>query len=241
MLALLGSEMNAVTRFLFSDHSSPMSVYQQPASMPAYHLPPHTPLQHQKSFTGGMAQSTNALPTAAASAGNYSGSANPSDPFYNAAPHSVPTPSKMSSNSLISNSQAHTIDEKDSLTSTTLQETSKLPPPLTSATRPPSQPSIPRQPNAPPRLSASNQAQQQRTLTKQTSMIQPASQKAATKPGANSALVPVNTAASKSGVGIKPMSKLAQYVLHIPVPQTQRFQHERNQRFVVLYGFGAKK
>ena len=52
------------------DYTSPMSVYQQPASMPPYNLPPHTPLQHQKSF------------------GN--------DPSYNA-PHSVPTPCKSGS------------------------------------------------------------------------------------------------------------------------------------------------
>jgi hypothetical protein len=39
----------------------------------------------------------------------------------------------------------------------------------------------------------------------------------------------------------KPMSKLAIYVLHFPIPETIQFQHERNQRFVVLYGFGSKK
>lgn len=38
-----------------------------------------------------------------------------------------------------------------------------------------------------------------------------------------------------------PMSKLAIYVLNLPLPQTQSYQHERNQRFVILYGFGAKK
>ena len=52
------------------DYTSPMSVYQQPASMPPYNLPPHTPLQHQKSFSN--------------------------DPSYNA-PHSVPTPCKSGS------------------------------------------------------------------------------------------------------------------------------------------------
>jgi hypothetical protein len=39
----------------------------------------------------------------------------------------------------------------------------------------------------------------------------------------------------------KPLSKLAMYVVHFPLPQTEQFQHERNQRFVVLYGFGSKK
>ena len=52
------------------DYASPMSAYPQPASMPPYNLPPHTPLQHQKSFS------------------NFS-----TDPIY-IAPHSVPTPSK---------------------------------------------------------------------------------------------------------------------------------------------------
>ena len=28
---------------------------------------------------------------------------------------------------------------------------------------------------------------------------------------------------------------------HMPLPQNEKFQHERNQRFVVLYGFGSKK
>lgn len=195
------------------DHSSPMSVYQQPASMPAYHLPPHTPLQHQKSFSGAVA--TAPLPAAAV---------NPADPFYNAAPHSVPTPSK--SLLLASSLQPQQQHEET-------EAPAKLPPPLTSATRPPSKPSAPRPPNAPPRLSV--QPQQQRSLTKQTSMVHqpsPAAQKtpAAAKP-----------AARPNAAVVKPMSKLAQYVLHIPVPQTQRFQHERNQRFVVLYGFGAKK
>ena len=37
------------------------------------------------------------------------------------------------------------------------------------------------------------------------------------------------------------MSKMATFVLHIPLPQSTLHQHERNQRFVVLYGFGAKK
>ena len=200
-----------------------MSVqYQQPASMPAYHLPPHTPLQHQKSFGGAaMAQSTTALATSAAAAATAA--SNPSDPFYAAAPHSVPTPSKMPSNSLLQSGGAG----EDS----SVQEAaSKLPPPLTSATRPQTLTATgggARQPNAPPRLSASNQA---RTFTKQTSMVQPKTTAVVSKPAQQPPLKPG-----------KPRSKLAQYVLHIPVPQTQRFQHERNQRFVVLYGFGAKK
>ncbi len=40
---------------------------------------------------------------------------------------------------------------------------------------------------------------------------------------------------------LKPMSKLATFVQHLPVPQSNHFQHERNQRFIVLYGFGSKK
>lgn len=37
------------------------------------------------------------------------------------------------------------------------------------------------------------------------------------------------------------MSKMAAFVLHFPLPLAPVFQHERNQRFVVLYGFGANK
>jgi len=40
---------------------------------------------------------------------------------------------------------------------------------------------------------------------------------------------------------LKPMSKLALFVQHLPVPHSNHFQHERNQRFIVLYGFGGKK
>ncbi|CAF0769772.1 unnamed protein product, partial [Brachionus calyciflorus] len=36
-------------------------------------------------------------------------------------------------------------------------------------------------------------------------------------------------------------SKLAVFVLNLPMPHTQTYQHERNQRFVLLYGFGSKK
>lgn len=39
----------------------------------------------------------------------------------------------------------------------------------------------------------------------------------------------------------RPMSKMASFVLHFPIPLSPVFQHERNQRFVVLYGFGANK
>lgn len=37
------------------------------------------------------------------------------------------------------------------------------------------------------------------------------------------------------------VSKFAVFVLNLPVPQTQNYTHERNQRFVLLYGFGSKK
>lgn len=54
------------------------------------------------------------------------------------------------------------------------------------------------------------------------------------------------TSVKKSSVEVttsqgKPMSKMASYVLNIPVPWVKAYKHERNQRFVVLYGFGAKK
>lgn len=111
------------------DYTSP---YQQPASMPPYNLPPHTPLQHQKSFN--------------------------SDVYANA-PLSVPTPCKSSSNNINSTSN------KSNGT-----------------------------------LNAKQKAHQ-----------------------------------------LKPMSKLALIVLHLPIPHNNQFQHERNQRFVVLYGFGSKK
>lgn len=39
----------------------------------------------------------------------------------------------------------------------------------------------------------------------------------------------------------RPLSKMASFVLHFPIPHFQVFQHERNQRFVVLYGFGSHK
>jgi hypothetical protein len=37
------------------------------------------------------------------------------------------------------------------------------------------------------------------------------------------------------------LSKLMSYALHLPIPEGDAYQHERNQRFVILYGFGNKK
>jgi hypothetical protein len=37
------------------------------------------------------------------------------------------------------------------------------------------------------------------------------------------------------------LSKLTSYALHLPIPEGDAYQHERNQRFVILYGFGNKK
>ncbi len=125
------------------DYASPMSAYNhQPASMPPYNLPPHTPLQHQKSTS------------------------NTIDPYN--APHSVPTPSK-SFSSLVNQAQ----DDYNTLNNS--YDTNKF------------------------------------------------------------------KAKSYSLRAAKPLSKLAVYVLHFPIPQIPQFQHERNQRFVVLYGFGTKK
>ncbi len=37
------------------------------------------------------------------------------------------------------------------------------------------------------------------------------------------------------------LSKLAIYAMHLPIPEGDAYQHERNQRLVTLYGFGTKK
>jgi hypothetical protein len=37
------------------------------------------------------------------------------------------------------------------------------------------------------------------------------------------------------------LSKLMSFALHLPIPEGDEYQHERNQRFVILYGFGSKK
>lgn len=67
-------------------------------------------------------------------------------------------------------------------------------------------------------------------------------QRVSIKPGTN-ADKQVTTAASSTNLANNrsSMSKMASFVLHFPVPQSQVFQHERNQRFVVLYGFGSNK
>jgi hypothetical protein len=152
------------------DYTSPMSVYQQqPASMPAYQLPPHTPLQSQKSFNN--------------------------DPIYNVAPHSVPTPSKSSSSNL------NYLYQDDIGQSNNNNNNMNV-----------SYENIPRsvQSNQAARIKANKIL----TRIKQQHLIQQQ---------------------------LKPMSKLALFVLHFPVPQTNQFQHERNQRCVVLYGFGVKR
>lgn len=68
-------------------------------------------------------------------------------------------------------------------------------------------------------------------------------QRVAIKPGANADKQQVTAAASSTNLvnNRSSMSKMASFVLHFPVPQSQVFQHERNQRFVVLYGFGSNK
>ena len=153
------------------DYTSPMSVYQQqPASMPAYQLPPHTPLQSQKSFNN--------------------------DPIYNVAPHSVPTPSKSSSSNLNYLYQDD-IGQSNNNNNNNMNVSYE---------------NIPRsvQSNQAARIKANKIL----ARIKQQYLIQQQ---------------------------LKPMSKLALFVLHFPVPQTNQFQHERNQRCVVLYGFGVKR
>ncbi len=154
------------------DYTSPMSVYQQqPASMPAYQLPPHTPLQSQKSFNN--------------------------DPIYNVAPHSVPTPSKSSSSNLNYLYQDDIGQSNNNNNNNNMNVSYE---------------NIPRsvQSNHAARIKANKIL----TRIKQQHLIQQQ---------------------------LKPMSKLALFVLHFPVPQTNQFQHERNQRCVVLYGFGVKR
>lgn len=139
------------------DYTSPMSA--QPASMPPYNLPPHTPLQQQKSFSN--------------------------DPYN--APYSVPTPCKSSSTNVFSQEDG---------------------------------------------------GQQQ--MTRNTSF----NENNTTRTATNSQQIRFRTSVQSSRSKLqelKPMSKMALFVMHLPVPQSMQFQHERNQRFVVLYGFGCKK
>ncbi len=150
------------------DYSSPMSVYQQPASMPPYQLPPHTPLQAQKSFNN--------------------------DSIYNA-PHSVPTPSKSSSSNLNNLYQ----DEIQNNTNNMSFD------------------------NIPRSVQPQSQASGNYARLKASKIL---------------AKIKHQYLVQQQ---LKPMSKLASFVLHLPVPATNQFQHERNQRSVVLYGFGVKK
>ncbi len=154
------------------EYASPMSAYQQPASMPAFNLAPQTPLQHQKSVSN--IQST--------------------DPLY---PHSVPTPSK----SLILNQSSHQLDEI-SLNNINNQLNSSY---------------------------DAKSVQQYQQSVRSVSSVKTPLQSA-----------PNNVQMMKRTIN-KPMSKLAQYVMHIPIPFSEQYRHERNQRIVVLYGFGSKK
>jgi hypothetical protein len=149
------------------DNSSPTSLYQQPASMPPYNMPPHTPLQHQKSLT------TNII----------------NDSIY-MNPKSVPTPSK--SNSVLNNNSL--------IVGSNIEDTNV-------------------------NLSTDNiksQFQQIRSNNYN-------------KNSRSTFVYKQNMNNSKT------LSKLATFVLHFPIPQSQNYLHERNQRFVVLYGFGTNK
>jgi hypothetical protein len=169
------------------DYPSPLSVYNQaPASMPPYQLQPHTPLQHQRSFTSGVGIGSAAAITGSANLGVGN------DLLYNNAPHSVPTPSSRLSHGGHFNTINH---EENGI--------------QLSETAPRSVQQIP-QGNR-PIVSSPHKS----TMTSNFRSVQTNHQ--------------------------RPMSKLATFVLHIPIPDTERFQHERNQRFVVLYGFASKK
>lgn len=54
----------------------------------------------------------------------------------------------------------------------------------------------------------------------------------------NSQLSIKSTSSSSTSTQV---SKFAVFVMNLPLPQTQNYTHERNQRFVLLYGFGSKK
>lgn len=145
------------------------------------------------------------------------------------APNSVPTPSR-SSSSLLGNN-AHMDDpgypQLMSVTGATGQNLNTSYENITNRQPASNQPVIANAatPGAP--QSASKQAK----LTSQMSVSQlPPSTK--TQPSSDQPPT-VKT--------LKPLSKLAYFVLHLPLPTANVFQHERNQRFIILYGFGDRK
>ena len=206
-------------------YQSPLSVqYQQPpASMPAYYAvqTPHTP---RACFVSGqVGNQPNAIGAVV--------SGSQQDMFYNA-PHSVPTPSK--SVNQLGQADSNMQQQQQQQTQVSFNLNSSIDASLPKSVGPPP-------PSYQHQLSSSSTSTSismlgsfQKTIS--SSIQQPASVLRQTKSlNFGSGLRVVNPSANK------PMSKLATFVLHIPVPLLDVYKHERNQRFVVLYGFGAKK
>ena len=51
----------------------------------------------------------------------------------------------------------------------------------------------------------------------------------------------VNDGGTQHSTGNNQLSKLTNIVLNLPLPQNDAYQHERNQRSIILFGFGSKR
>ena len=58
--------------------------------------------------------------------------------------------------------------------------------------------------------------------------------------GAQNSTIPTTTNTNTSNNNSQ-LSKLTTIVLNLPLPQNDAYQHERNQRSIILYGFGFKR
>jgi hypothetical protein len=210
--------------------------------MPPYYAMPHTPLQ--RSGGPGSAHPHHPQQQQQTTPANHHGqNYYPSsqqqqhDSFYNTAPLSVPTPSKSSSTSMLAaaNSLSHQSEQ---------QQQQQQQPPL-----------------APPQSQVSfnlnSSADMMSTFPKSVGSATQAKSSASALGGNRQRPINFNASVPSSSGGNKlntsssnnnnnnnnnnPMSKLATYVLNMPVPPHDAYKHERNQRFVVLYGFGARK
>jgi hypothetical protein len=191
-------------------YQSPLSVQypHPPASMPPYYAVP-TPLTPMQKGPASVHPSTNNPNNS-----NNFNSSSQQDSFY-MAPHSVPTPSKSSSTSMLVNQNDQSNPHQQQY-----QQPGHL------------------------------QTQVSFNLNTSMDMTLPKSVGPPVSAYQKSSLVnkrPMNFNASFPNGKLnnsnynKPMSKMATYVLNIPVPPLDAYKHERNQRFIVLYGFGSKK
>jgi hypothetical protein len=206
-------------------YQSPLSVQypHPPASMPPYYAVP-TPLTPMQK---GPASAHPSMTNNPNNSNNFNNSSSQQDSFY-MAPHSVPTPSKSSSTSMLAGANNQNDNQASGAHQQQQHQQSQQPGQLQS------------------QVSFNLNTSIDMTLPKSVGPPGSAYQKSSIPSNANrqrqmnlSASFPnskLNTSNSN-----KPMSKMASYVLNIPVPPFDAYKHERNQRFIVLYGFGAKK